>query len=77
MKRWEKGANRIADLDVLPDLNVKDSPKSSTYQLNTSTSQLQTRKQKSVSPERNQIKNVQIIDEWEHFKIRFSINDPI
>ena len=29
VKRWEKGANRIADLDVLPDLNTKDGGKSS------------------------------------------------
>ena len=30
-----------------------------------------------MSPERNPAKLVQIDDEWEHFKIRFSINDPI
>lgn len=30
-----------------------------------------------MSPEKNTLKHVQIVDEWEHFKIRFSINDPI
>lgn len=34
VKRWEKGANRIADLDVLPDMN-KDAGKGSTHQLMT------------------------------------------
>ena len=26
---------------------------------------------------RNTLRHVQIEDEWEHFKIKFSINDPI
>jgi len=77
VKMWEKGANRIADLEVLPDMN-KDLGKSSTHQLLTpSHSHMRLQKQKSISPEKNTLKHVQIIDEWEHFKIRFSINDPI
>lgn len=74
-KFWEKGANRIADLDVLPDMN-KEVGKASTHQLMTpGGSRMQ--KQKSISPEKNTMKAVQIIDEWEHFKIRFSINNSM
>lgn len=29
VKRWEMGANRIADLDVLPDMNAREGGKSS------------------------------------------------
>lgn len=30
-----------------------------------------------INPGMKKIKNVEIADEWEHFKIKFSINDPI
>jgi hypothetical protein len=31
----------------------------------------------SKSPVHNPVKKVEIYDEWEHFKIKFSINDSI
>ena len=55
-KFWEKGANRIADLEVLPDMN-KDIGKSSTHQLMTP-GHTRIQKQKSISPEKNTLKHV-------------------
>lgn len=88
---WEKGANRIADVEVLPDLTdtSKDpriSPSPSIASMSSKMSSISRksgdeRRRKSVSPTkspvRNSLRHVQIEDEWEHFKIKFSINDPI
>lgn len=88
--KWEKGANRIADVEVLPDLT--DTPKdpriSPSPSLTSMSSKMSSISRKSdqarrasmsptKSPVRNPLRHVEIQDEWEHFKIKFSINDPV
>ena len=82
--KWEKGANRIADLHVLPDMEITDqefsrSPSiASLASMSMQSIHSGTRnKSPSKSPTRSRLRFVNIQDEWEHFKIKFSINDPI
>lgn len=88
--KWEKGSNRIADVEVLPDLTdqidkdgkISPSPSmASIASLVSRKSKLSDDKRSRVSPTRqttkNPLRHVKIEDEWEHFKIKFSINDPI
>ena len=72
IKQWEKGANRIADLEVLPDVQAQ-----SLSRINSVASFKSMRGARSSSPTNRQIKMVEIADEWEQFKIRFSIYDPV
>ena len=79
VKEWEKGANRIADLAILPerDSQVKES-RLVNAPSSVSVTSIASSKRKSMSPERKHLpKEVEIEDEWEHFKIRFGINDHI
>jgi hypothetical protein len=81
--KWEKGANRIADLHVLPDMEGFDQDlfsRSSSISLNSMVIKSVAsgnRNSSSKSPTRGRLRFVNIQDEWEHFKIKFSINDPI
>lgn len=52
LSTWERGVDRIADLDILPDINQKTG--------------------KGVQS----MKSVEIIDDWEKFRMNFMINYP-
>ena len=89
--KWEKGPNRVADLDILPDKNkvaLHNSNQMSQLDSVESNSQFRplsqlSAKQESVSAysanrpqEDSKVKEVELKDEWETFSVRFSIYAP-
>ena len=80
VKRWERGVNRIADLMILPELE-EDSFEDAQELISNSPSMASMtgsnlHRRRSGSPEKIQIRHVQIEDEWGHFKVKFSVYDP-
>jgi hypothetical protein len=71
-KIWEQGPNRLADLNVLQDKNPLIGRVSSQASMGGKGP-----RERSSSPTHKQNKFCEINDEWEYFKIKFSINDPI
>jgi hypothetical protein len=68
--KWEKGPNRIADLEILPDRNKQNSFNHS-RSLDSRHSGMKTHI--SHSNRAASVKSVQLKDEWEYFTVRFSI----
>ena len=81
VKRWERGVNRIADLTILPeredDLDESLGRISACPSLSSMAGApaVKLQRRRSSSPDKIQVRHVQIEDEWEHFNIKFSVND--
>lgn len=67
MVKWEEGCNRIADLDALPEM-----PKVST----TPSMMIKLQDEKTDAKVQS-AKHVAMADEWEQYKVRFTLFDPL
>ena len=66
MVKWEAGIDRIIDMRLLPEIHNVDELKTE-----------QTEPTKKTVTSTKKIKNVELIDEWESFRFRFSVFHPL
>lgn len=68
--KWERGPNRLADLEILPDLN-RVTKQQNSFSNSRSMDSRHSGMKSSLSP---QVKAVLLKDDWEHFTVRFSVH---
>ena len=65
LQKWEDGFDRIIDLELLPEIAFIDNDK---FRLGQSP--------QLVKSALNQVKKVELLDEWETFSVCFSVFKP-
>ena len=73
VKRWERGANRVADLGILPDKS-HSGHQNKPYGVNRG---FKRSGSQASNLSGDSVKICSIEDDWEQFKVRFTIFDPI
>lgn len=67
---WERGVDRIADLEILPKADMQSSSMYKSYDLSNNNAYNTENSQSSV-------KKVELNDEWETYTVTFSMSHPI